>query len=288
MRMSRSENGISASPQAALRPPPIVRAATVADVVAAVEAGLRDLRAAPRFGLFFGAFYTFGGMLIVYLTGALGLTWIAMPLTAGFVLLGPFVAVGLYEVSRRREAGEPISFAAVLGCMVGQGKRELAWMAFVSVFAFIVWMYQIRILYAFFFGFAVLPASDVFRTLLTTSHGLAFLGIGTLWGAVLSVVIFTLTVVSFPLLLERDRDFITAMITSVKAVVASPVVMVGWGLMTGGLIVLAAMPFFLGFIVVLPVLGHATWHLYRRIVLPETTAERQAPATGATTMQDVT
>jgi uncharacterized membrane protein len=248
---------------------PQVRAATVADVVAAVEAGLRDFRRSPRYGLFFGGFYALGGLLAVYLTAAAGLAWVAMPLTAGFALLGPFAAVGLYEVSRRLEAGEALSWRAVLGCIIGQGGREMGWMALVSVFAFIMWMYQIRLMVALFFGFSSLEASAFWQNLFLTANGLTFLAIGTAWGAVLSVVVFTLTVVSFPLLLDRDRDFITAMITSVQAVVASPKVMVGWGLITAALLFLSAMPLFMGLVVVLPVLGHATWHLYRRIVLPE-------------------
>lgn len=258
-----------ASPERGIRPPPVVRPATAADIVAALEAGLRDLRAAPRFGLFFGAFFALGGIITVTAATALGWVWLAMPLTAGFALLGPFAAVGLYEVSRRLQTGEPLTWQAILGCMVGQGKRELAWMAFVSVFAFVIWMYQIRLLFALFFGFSEMAAGEFWRHLFLSGSGLLFLGIGTFWGAVLSVVVFSLTVISFPLLLDQDRDFITAMITSVKAVVASPKVMVAWGLITGALIVLAAMPFFAGFVVVLPVLGHATWHLYKRLVLPE-------------------
>jgi uncharacterized membrane protein len=266
--MASSSSEIETTSDDMPRPAPQVRAARVEDVVSALEAGIRDFRAAPLYGLFFGAVYALGGLLTVYMTAALGWTFIAMPMAAGFALIGPFAAVGLYEVSRRRELGEPLSFAAVLTCVFGQGKRELGWMALVSVFAFVVWIYQARMLFAFTFGISAVPGADLWQTLFTTREGLTFLGVGTLWGAVLAVILFSLTVVSFPLLLDQDRDFITAMITSVKAVVASPKVMIGWGLITAAVLFIALLTAFLGLLVVLPVLGHATWHLYRRIVIP--------------------
>lgn len=104
--------------------------------------------------------------------------------------------------------------------------------------------------------------------MLTTNEGLLFLAIGNLDGAVLSLILFSLTVVSFPLLLEREVDFITAMITSVRATVTSPAPMIGWAAVIVILLVVSAMPLFLGLVVTLPVLGHTTWHLYRRIVVP--------------------
>lgn len=255
--------------EAALRPAPVVRRAEVSDIVAAIEAGLRDFRRAPLYGLFFGSIYALGGVLAYRLSTALGWGWLVMPMLAGFALIGPFVAVGLYEVSRRLAKGEPLSFFAVLGCMFQQGKRELGWMALICVFAFVMWMYQIRLLVALFFSFAPVELAAFVRMLVTTQQGLAFLAIGTLWGAVIAIVIFSLTVVSFPLLLDRDRDFITAMIASVQAVTKSPVVMIGWGLVTVAVVLIACLPFFLGLPIVLPVLGHATWHLYTRLVEPE-------------------
>lgn len=254
-------SGTPAPPKA-----PVVRAARVEDIVAAVEAGLRDFRAAPLYGLFFGLVYALAGMAVVYAATHFGLIWLAFPLAAGFALIGPFAAVGLYEVSRRRQAGEPLSWGVVLGAAIQSGKRELGWMALVSLFAFIIWMYQVRLLYAFIFGLAPLDTSDPVGALFGTQEGLLFLGIGTLWGAVLAVAVFALTVISFPLLLDRDHDFVTAMITSVKAVVASPKVMVGWGIVTALVLLLSMLPYFIGLIVTLPVLGHATWHLYSRLV----------------------
>jgi uncharacterized membrane protein len=246
---------------------PFVMPATVADIRAAFEAGFADFRAAPLYGLFFGAIYWVGGLLLLMLPGWFGYVWAVFPLAAGFALIGPFVAVGLYEVSRRRETGEPLTFPLVLQAVWRQGGRELSWMAFVTLFIFIIWMYQVRLLYALFFGFASLDPVLFARAIFTTTDGLTFIGIGTCVGAVLALVTFSITVVSFPLLLDKDMDWITAMITSLRAVRESPEVMLGWGLVTAVVMFAAMLPLFAGLVIVLPLWGHATWHLYRRLIV---------------------
>lgn len=253
---------------------PVVRRISVADVAEALGEGLRDFQAMPSYGLLFGTLYAAGGILIVLSVTVLGMVYLAYPLAAGFALIGPFVAIGLYEVSRRREAGQPISLHDIWRTMKGRG--EIGWMAFVTVFIFILWMYQVRLLVAIFLGLnASFPTIREFITqLLTTNEGLLFLMVGNMVGAALSLILFSLTVVSFPLLLERDVDFVTAMITSVRAVVTSPVPMIGWAAVIVVLLIISAMPFFLGLLVTLPVLGHATWHLYRRIVAPAAAVPR--------------
>jgi len=248
-------------------PAPVVKPAEISDIVAAFELGLRDMRAAPLYSLAFGLFYAAGGILILLLATSLHQIWWSFPLAAGFALIGPFAAVGLYEVSRRRERGEPLNWHAVLTCIYAQGGREIGWMCLVSVFAFIIWMYQIRLLYALSFGIIPMAAQDTFHLLFRSEAGLLFLSIGTVIGAILSLVVFSLTVISFPILLDRDIDFVTAMITSVKAVIASPKVMIAWGWITAIVLLLSILPYFIGLIVTLPVLGHTTWHLYRRIVV---------------------
>lgn len=259
------------------QPDPVVRTITSRDVAEALAAGLRDFQAAPAYGLFFGALYAAGGIAIVYSLIWLGISYLAYPLAAGFALIGPFVAVGLYEVSRRREKGLPLSWGAVLGAVVQQGRREMGWMAFVTLFIFIIWIYQVRLLLALFLGFSSFSTLQEFLSVvLTTPEGLTFLAVGNIVGAFLSLALFSLTVVSFPLLLDRETDFITAMITSVRAVVANPVPMIGWGIIVVIDLVFSAIPSFLGLIITLPVIGHATWHLYRRVIEAGGEANSQA------------
>jgi uncharacterized membrane protein len=255
-------------------PEPVIRKIARHDVVEALASGLRDFQARPAYGLAFGAFYALGGALIVACLSVLDATYLAYPLTVGFAMLGPFVASGLYEVSRRREIGAPLSFPVVLTAIWEQRRKELSWMAFVALFVVIIWLYQVRLLLALFLGLRSFASFSEFVTVVTTTpEGLVFLAVGHVVGAVLSLLAFSLTVVSFPLLVDRDVDFITAIITSVRAVVANPAPMLGWALCVVLLLIAGAAPLFLGLIVILPVLGHATWHLYRRLVEPLPTAQ---------------
>jgi uncharacterized membrane protein len=247
---------------------PVVRRISASDIAEALGEGLRDFQALPLYGLTFGALYAAGGILIVLCLTAFGMVYFAYPLAAGFALLGPFVATGLYEVSRRREARLKVSFAAIWSAV--RSRSEIGWMAFVTLFFFVIWMYQVRLLIVLLLGLNASFSSlkEFVTTVLTTNEGLLFLAIGNLDGAALSLILFSLTVVSFPLLLDREVDFVTAMVTSVRAVVMSPVPMIGWAAVIVLLLIVSAIPYFLGLIVTLPVLGHATWHLYRRIVAP--------------------
>lgn len=257
---------------------PVVRRITAADIAESLGAGLRDFQAAPVLGLAFGALYVAGGIAILLSLTAFGMVYLAYPLAAGFALIGPFVAVGLYEVSRQREAGRAPSMRGIWATV--KTRSEIGWMAFVTLFIFLIWMYQVRLLIAVLLGlnasFASLP--QFITVVLTTNEGLVFLALGNLVGAALSLILFSLTVVSFPLLLERDVDAVTAMITSVRAVVMSPLPMIGWAAVIVVLLAVSSLPYFLGLLVTLPVLGHATWHLYRRIVVPVEAPEATQPA----------
>src|SRR6476469_1542661 len=247
---------------------PVVRRISVADVAEALTAGLRDFQAVPLYGLAFGALYAAGGNAILLCLTAFGMVYLAYPLAAGFAMIGPFVATGLYEVSHRREAGQPVSVGAIWATL--RTRSEIGWMAFVTLFVFVIWMYQVRLLIALLLGLNASFSSlhEFITVVLTTNEGLLFLAIGNAVGAALSLILFSLTVVSFPLLLDRDVDFVTAMITSIRAVVTSPLPMIVWAAVMVILLVVSVLPYFLGLLVTLPVLGHITWYLYRRIVAP--------------------
>ena len=252
--------------------PPAVKINTIsfADVTSSLAAGWRDFLRAPLIGLFFGGIYAAGGIAIYLLLKVYHEPWWIIPIAVGFPLIGPFVAVGLYETSRRLEAGEPLKWGEILTVILAQRKRQVAWMAFVVLFIFWMWLYEVRMLMAIFLGFKSFSTVEAFfQVVTTTPEGLGFLGVGTGVGAFLSFVLFCTTVVGIPLLLEREIDLITAIITSFKAVFQNLAPMIGWGITIVVLSFAALLPGFLGLLVVLPVLGHATWHLYKKLIAPE-------------------
>jgi uncharacterized membrane protein len=247
---------------------PVVRPIVAADVVEALVRGLRDFQAAPGYGIALGAGCATVGTAVVATLYLLGMPYLAYPIAAGFALVCPFVAAILYEVSRRREAGLPLAASDVWRTVLG--RSEVRWMGFATLFVLVMWMYQVRFLMAVLLGEAGFSASleEFVRQVLTTEQGLVFLLIGNAIGAGLAALLFTITVVSFPLVLDRDVDFVTAMVTSVRAVAASPGPMLLYAAIIVVLLVLSTLTAFLGLLLTLPVLGHATWHLYRRAVAP--------------------
>lgn len=249
---------------------PKLRSINAAHLNAAWRAGVKDFTRAPLMGLFFGGFYTAGGIGMLAAAALFDMGWIVYPAMAGFALIGPFAAVGLYEISRRLEAGEKPTWGGVLNVILAQRKREIAWMGFVMIFLLVVWMYQVRMLLALFLGFEAFHGIDgLIATIFTTPKGLAFLAIGHAFGAVLGLIVFSVTVISIPLLLDREVDFVTAMVTSIKAVKENPGPMFSWGLFVVVALFISSIPAFLGLLITLPMLGHATWHIYRHAVEPE-------------------
>jgi uncharacterized membrane protein len=242
---------------------------SLGDVRAALAEGLRDFGRAPLIGLFFGGLYALGGIGIWLLLTVYHEPWWILPIAVGFPLIGPFVAVGLYETSRRLSRGEPLHFGEILLVILAQRKRQVGWMAFVVLFIFWMWLYQVRMLLAIFLGFKSFSSIEAFVSVVTTTgEGAGFLIVGTAIGAAISFILFCTTVVAIPLLLDREIDLVTAIVTSFKAVFQNPIPMIGFGLIVVALSFVALAPLFLGLLVVLPVLGHATWHLYTRVVGP--------------------
>lgn len=242
---------------------PKLRMVQINDIGEALRRGVADFLAAPLFGLFFGGVFAAGGLAIFWFLSMADMGWMIIPIGIGFPLVGPFVAAGLYEVSRRRAAGLKLSWKAVLLTVFRQRERQMGWMAFVVLFILWVWLYQVRLLLALFMGFSAPSSLSKFlEVVLTTPSGLGFLAIGSAIGLVLALVLFATTVFAMPMLLDTELDFVTAMLTSIKAVTSSPVTMIGWGITVTVLTIVALAPAFLGLLVILPVLGHATWHLY--------------------------
>jgi uncharacterized membrane protein len=247
---------------------PAVNRVTPSDILEALDAGIRDFRAAPQYGLFFGAFYAAAGWLLVGLVTFFDLPYLAYPLATGFALFAPFAATGLYDVSRRLETGEELSWSAVLGSVRAVSGKELAWMAVVTVFTVIIWLDIAAFLFFAFMGFGGGTSDNLINEILTTSRGWVFLTIGNIVGAALAAIVFSYSVVSFPMLYDRKVDFVTAMVTSVKTVLRNPYAMAIWAIIIGVHLALSLVSLFAGLIIVLPILGHATFHVYRKAVGP--------------------
>jgi uncharacterized membrane protein len=238
------------------------------DLRSALASGWRDFIAAPWFGLFFAAFYVGGGLAIAYSLSSLGQGWWAIPVMAGFPLLAPFTAVGLYEVSRRRERGEPLHWHAVLGALKGRGDEQLILMGGIIFVAFAFWMILAHGVLAIFMG-----EGSIAQAIVAIGAGRAFsldfllmLGVGSVIGGLFALAVFAITVISLPMLVDREVDFITAIIVSLSVFGRNKPVMLDWALLIAVALSLAMIPLFFGLLLVLPILGHATWYLYRRAI----------------------
>ncbi|WP_371226858.1 DUF2189 domain-containing protein [Roseovarius sp. 2305UL8-3] len=251
------------------QPMPEVNIVTAGDITASLKAGFSDFLARPFMSGFFGLFYAVFGILFVWSLVWLGQIWMIIPAIVGFPLVAPFAAAGLYEMSRRLQKEESFGWSDILTVMANQRKREMGWMAFVTLFIFWVWMYQVRLWLAIILQDASFSDFDGFlNTVFFTPEGWTFLAIGTCAGAILSAALFTVTVVAMPMLLERDTDFVSAMLTSIRVVTENPVVMLGWAAIISVTMLISLVPAFLGLVFTLPILGHTTWHLYQRAVSP--------------------
>ena len=241
-----------------------LRQLALADLGAVLRAGLRDFRRAPQFGLFFSAVYVVGGFVMLWV-GAGHVSW-TLATSLGFPLIAPFAAAGLYEVSRRMEGGQPLDWMGILGIVWNERTRQLPWLGAIIVIYFLFWTFLAHMVFALFMGLSTMTNVSQSLEVFLTPSGLTMIAVELGVGAVLAFLLFSLTVISLPLVLDREVDFVTAMLTSMKVVRANLFVMLVWAVLIAVLSVLALLPWFLGLVIVLPILGHATWHLYRRAV----------------------
>ena len=250
--------------KAPVAPYTVARDLTFADLRAALAAGLRDFLAQPLFGLFFAGIYVGGGLFVAYALFAWGSpTWL-IPAAAGFPLIAPFIAVGLYEVSRRRELGLPMSWRAVLGALRGRGDEQILSMGVIVFVAFGFWLMVAHGIFAIFLAESAIGSESL--AIFQTQAGMLMLIVGSAVGAPMALAFYAITVMSLPMLVDREVDFLTAIITSLAAIRCNKPVLIGWAVIISALLFVAMIPAFLGMLVALPVLGHATWHLYRRAV----------------------
>ncbi len=243
---------------------PEVRAVTFADLWSALRAGARDFAKAPQFGLFFSAVYVLGGFFLIWL-GAGHVSW-TLATSLGFPLIAPFAAAGLYEVSRRMEQDQPLKWGQVLAIVWQERTRQLPWLGAIIVIYFLFWTFLAHMVFALFMGLSTMTNVSQSWDVFLTANGLTMIGVELAIGAVLAFLLFSLTVVSLPLVLDREVDFVTAMLISLATVRGNLFVMLVWAFIIAFCTLLALLPWFLGLMIVLPVLGHATWHLYRRAI----------------------
>jgi len=250
--------------QVQVAPVTVARDLKAGDLRAALRAGWADFMAFPAYGLFFAAIFVLAGWYIWYiLYTQSAIVWL-IPTVAGFPLLAPFVAVGLYEVSRRREAGLPVTWRAVLGAVRGRGDEQIIMMGGLVFLGFTFWISVAHGVFAIFMAESGVGGESL--AALATPSGLAMLAVGSVIGALIALTFYAVTVISLPLLVDRDVDFLTAIIVSLATVRSNARIMVGWAVLIGAILLSGMLPLFLGLLAVLPWLGHATWHLYRRAV----------------------
>ena len=246
---------------------PAVRRIGIQDLKIALEKGLDDFWAMPSHLVFFALIYPALGLLLARLAVGYDVLPLVFPLVAGFALLGPVAATGLYALSARREQGHESTWKDAWGVLRSPSFPSIAALGLVLMAIFIVWLYTAQSIYIWNFGYAQPESPETFlRQVLTTPQGHALILQGCFAGFLFAVLVLAISIVSFPIMIDRNVGPIVAVLTSIRATLRNPVMVALWGLIvTAGLIVGSA-PALVGLILTMPILGHASWHLYRRIV----------------------
>src|ERR1700752_3993898 len=254
---------VQTAPEAA----PEIRPISLSDLHRALKLGWEYLKAVPSHAIILCVIYPVLGLLLARATFGYAVIPLLFPLAAGFALLGPFAALGLYELSARRERGQEPSASDALevlrspsfGAMLGLGTLLLA--------LFVVWIATAQAIYIAVFGYGgATSATDFITRVLTTAQGWWLIIVGCGVGFLFALVALCISVVSFPLMLDRHASAGEAIVTSMRAAAKNPTTIAAWGLIVAALLIVGSLPMFLGLAVVIPLLGHATWHLYREVI----------------------
>ena len=246
---------------------PDVRSIGISDIGDALKSGLDDFKAMPTHLAFLCLIYPIVTLVFARLYAGYEVLPLVFPLLAGYTLIGPLVAIGMYELSRRREQGLNTSRVHAFAVFRFPSFRSIAILGVLLMVIYFAWLTVAQSIYRLNFGDAV-PGSvgEFANQVFTTGEGWTLILVGTWAGFLFAVVVFALSVMSFPMLLDRNVGVIVAVQTSIRAVAANPVTMGIWGFIVAAVLFLGSLPFFVGLAVALPVLGHATWHLYRKVV----------------------
>ena len=246
---------------------PAIRRIGPSDLWDALRKGMADVGATRDDVLFIGLIYPLAGLVLARLAFSLDLLPLVFPLASGFAIIGPFAAVGLYELSRRREQGMHVRWLDAFGVFKSPAIGSILGLGAILLTLFFVWLGVAYEIYLATLGSTPPQTVAAFeRSLFQTGGGWTMIAAGIGVGFLFAVLAFVIGVVSFPLLLDRDVGMMTAIRTSLRAVGANLGTMILWGMIVAGLLVLGSLPLLVGLIFVMPVLGHASWHLYRKVV----------------------
>jgi uncharacterized membrane protein len=274
MALQQLSSAVSAAGDIAVKPrvdvaqaPPVIRRIEIRDLWDALRKGMGDLGVIRDDVLFIGLIYPAAGFILARLTFSYNMLPLVFPLVAGFALIGPVAAIGLYEISRRREEGMHVTWATAFGVLRSPALGSILWLGSMLLVLFVLWLVAAYGIYLATLG-PEPPVSTVafVHDVFLTGAGWAMIAAGIGVGFLFAAVALAISVVSFPLLLDRNVGMTTAIRTSVRAVAANPVPMGVWGVIVVAGLVLGSAPALLGLIFVMPVLGHATWHLYRKVI----------------------
>ncbi|CAN5197643.1 DUF2189 domain-containing protein [soil metagenome] len=249
--------------------PPVIRDIGLSDLHDALRMGWEDFKAVPSHAIILCLIYPVLGIVIFRMVLGYSVLPLLFPLAAGFALLGPFAALGLYELSRRRERGEEPSASDALAVLRAPSIGAMFGLGAMLFTLFVVWIAVANAIYVALFGHTPAASIPNFASrVLTTPEGWTLIVVGCGIGFLFALLALCVSVVSFPLMLDRHASAIDAIRASAQAVIKNPVNMAVWGLIVAVLLILGSLPAFIGLAVVLPLLGHATWHLYRKVVVP--------------------
>jgi uncharacterized membrane protein len=258
------------------------------DCVSALKEGLDDFVAMPTHAAFLGVFYALAGIALAALTTFSNTLQLVFPFAAGFALLGPFFAVGLYELSRRREAGLEASWRDAFAVFRSPALPSIMALGFYLLLIFGVWIGVAEVLYVWLYGLDPPAAAIPFlHDVLTTSRGWLLIVLGGLIGFCFAVVALCVSLISFPLMLDRDIGLVPAVVTSARFARENPGPVALWGVIVAGGLALGAVTLFIGLALIMPVLGHATWRLYRRAIVREPAREVPIDRSGGPELADI-